>query len=203
LEIARYELKPQEVILDIEKPFQRFPQIETKRLILREIIHTDDEALFSIFSDGEVMRYYNTEPMKKIIESRGLITRFAEGFKKQAVIRWGITTKADGRLIGTCGFHTWDKESFKAEVGYELAQNYWRHGFMSETLRKVIAFGINNLKLNRIEALVQPRNVASKDVLLKLGFAEVGLLTEHRFFKGKYVDMLILSILSKDFAEGV
>lgn len=59
--------------------FQQFPQIETERLILREIKPEDDNDLFRFFSDSEVMKYYNISPLNEIKQARGLISQFSQG----------------------------------------------------------------------------------------------------------------------------
>lgn len=69
---------------------------------------------------------------------------------------------------------------------------------MTEALKAIISFGFKKLGLNRIEAVVQPENVISKNLLNKMGFKEEGLLREYRFFKGNYVNLLMLSILKRE-----
>ncbi|NJP19736.1 MAG: GNAT family N-acetyltransferase, partial [Hydrococcus sp. CRU_1_1] len=61
------------------------------------------------------------------------------------------------------------------------------------------AWGFNFLELNRIEAMVMLENLASMKLLNKLGFSEEGILKEYGFWKGKFHDLRIFSLLKKDY----
>ncbi|MEH6945077.1 GNAT family N-acetyltransferase, partial [Bacillus sp. JJ722] len=62
----------------------------------------------------------------------------------------------------------------------------------------LIQHGFNHFRLNRIEAKVEPTNVASKRLLQKLGFNEEGLLRKYEKAKGQYIDLFMFSILLED-----
>jgi ribosomal-protein-alanine N-acetyltransferase len=49
-------------------------------------------------------------------------------FENNQRIRWGITLRLEGSVIGACGFHGWAKNHFKIETGYELTPEYWQQG---------------------------------------------------------------------------
>jgi ribosomal-protein-alanine N-acetyltransferase len=87
-----------------------FPIIETERLILKEIEVENNKSVFNIFSNEEVMKYYGQFPMKSIEEADNLIKVFNENFQNGKGIRWGILLKEESRIIGTCGYHNWNKE---------------------------------------------------------------------------------------------
>jgi ribosomal-protein-alanine N-acetyltransferase len=69
---------------------------------------------------------------------------------------------------------------------------------MTEVARAVLEFGFNQLQLNKIEAKVDPGNEASIRLLYKLGFQQEGLLRQHEFEKGRYVDLALFSKLQSD-----
>lgn len=179
--------------------FEKFPEIETERLILKEIRPENDKELFTFFSDSEVMRYYNLEPLKKIEQAEKIINMCAKGYENKQVIRWGIYLKKDKKIIGTCGYHNWAKGYFRAEIGYELSKDYWQKGIMSEAVKAIMLFGFNTMGLNRIEALIETPNTASEKLLRKLGFQKEGLLREHAYYKNEFVDLIMFSLLKKDF----
>jgi ribosomal-protein-alanine N-acetyltransferase len=60
--------------------------------------------------------------------------------------------EGDDRVIGTCGYHVWAKPHFRAEIGYELAREYWGQGIMQEAIRSLLTFGFAKMALNRVEA---------------------------------------------------
>jgi [ribosomal protein S5]-alanine N-acetyltransferase len=179
--------------------FATFPEIETERLLLREILPEDGPAIFRIFSDPEVTRYYDLYPYSDLEQAQELIEFFDESFELERAIRWGIVHKEDDELIGSCGY-VWLRQ-YRGEIGYEMASPYWRQGYMSEALNAILEFGYEDLELNRIEALVMRDNVASAGLLRSLGFQEEGLLRQHDFFKGHFHDMRMFSLLREEFIE--
>lgn len=185
--------------MDIENVFKEFPSMETHRLSLKELKENYDKDLFGFFSDSKVMEYYGIKPLETIDDARRLIGKFIDKYRRQLAIRWGISIKEEGKVIGTCGYHNWVKGYSKAELGYELSSTYWQKGIMTEALQKVILFGFKEMNLNRIEALVYPDNFASLELLKKVGFKQEGLLREYAFFKGGFRDLIMLSLLKKDY----
>lgn len=185
--------------VDVETLFSTFPELETERLLLRQLQPEDAADLLRVFGDDEVTRYYDLYSYQSVDEAREMIDFFAESFELERGIRWGIARKQDNVIIGTCGY-VWLRR-FRGEIGYELGRAHWRQGFMSEALDAILAFGFEALDLNRIEALVMLDNVASAGLLRGLGFEEEGVLREHDFFKERFHDMRCFSILRRDFYE--
>jgi ribosomal-protein-alanine N-acetyltransferase len=72
---------------------------------------------------------------------------------------------------------------------------------MTEALRSIIGWGFHSLKLNRIEAMVMIENIASIKLLEKSGFLEEGILREYGFWKGKFHDLRLFSLLKKDYTN--
>lgn len=178
-----------------------FPQLETERLILRELRYTDVEAVHRYLSNPEVTRYLATQS-PRFEETQYLVNFLISLFERDEGFRWGITLKsgdAAGRVIGTCGYHAWAKDHFRAEIGYELAGDYWGRGIMAEAIEALLAFGFEEMALNRIEAMVLVGNKASAGFLEKLGFQQEVLLREYEFVRGKFRDVLLFSLLSKDY----
>lgn len=176
-----------------------FPELETKRLLLREIKQSDSQDIFQYFSSDEVTRFYDVESFTTIKQAEELIQRWKERFENGQVIRWGIALKSDNRIIGTCGFHGWMKQHHKAVLGYELAPEFWRQGCMTEVTQKIVEYGFKNLELNRIEAFVEPENAGSRKLLEKIGFSEEGILKEHYYWKNQFVDNIIYAFLKKEY----
>ncbi len=176
-----------------------FPPLETKNLVLRQIVATDSEAVFELFSDLQVVRFHDVTPFVRLQQAESLVNRWAERFRNQQGIRWGIARKEDNIIIGSCGFGAWNKRCLRAEIGYELAKTHWRQGIMSEALTAVLDFGFQSMELNRIEAMVMMENLPSMKLLQKLGFREEGILREHGFWIGQFHDLKIFSFLKNDY----
>lgn len=176
-----------------------FPLIETERLILRQLRTTDAPDVFHYFSKDEVTQYYDLESFTQAWQAEQLIEKFNKRFENKEGFRWGITFKPEDRIIGTCGFHNWEKEHSRAEIGYELTPEYWQKGIMTEVIRAVLDFGFSKLELNRIEAFIDRDNISSKKLLEKTGFKEEGTLRDYFFEKNRFVDAVIFSVLKSEF----
>lgn len=178
--------------------FEVFPHIETPRLILRELQREDAGAVFRIFSDPEVMKYYDMDIFTSIEQAEALIERQRHRFEQKERFRWGIVLKDSAAIIGTGGYVAWNRMWYNAELGYDLARPYWGQGMMSEAVRAMIQFGFEHMSLNRIEAEVMPENSASIRLLHKLGFQQEGVLRERSFWQGAFHDLVMLALLKKE-----
>ena len=185
---------------DPESVFSQFPQLETQRLLLRQVRPTDAQAIFDYFADPAVTRYYNLDTFISLSQAERMVDSFRRSYREKQAIRWGIVRKrAPERLLGTCGYHHWARHFFKAEIGYELARPFWGQGIMTEALTAMIRMGIARMDLNRIEALVMRGNDASLRLLRKLGFREEGVLRQYGYWKGAFHDLHMMALLQQDF----
>ncbi|MDR4889634.1 GNAT family protein [Fredinandcohnia sp. QZ13] len=172
-----------------------FPKLETERLRLREIVHSDAQGIFDCFSNHDVTRYYGQEPITELKQAEQFVEFFANSYKEKRGIRWGIELKEREGLIGTIGFNAWSPKHKRAEIGYELHPQYWRQGYVSESASKVIEYGFNELRLTRIGAVVFLENKASNDLLAKLGFEKEGVLRNYMYQNGVPHDTNVYSLL--------
>ncbi|WP_205439642.1 GNAT family N-acetyltransferase [Peribacillus alkalitolerans] len=176
-----------------------FPVLHTERFILRKIEESDAQEIFEYFSKDEVTKYYDLESFTNIEQAIELIKRWDKRFEDHQGYRWGIALKESNQLIGSCGYHNWSKEHFKAEIGYEVTPAYWRRGVITEVLEKVLQYGFDEMGLFRIEAYYDPENIASKGSLEKAGFIYEGTLRKSAFEKGRFCDAAVCSILKGEF----
>lgn len=176
-----------------------FPVLHTHRFILRKIEITDSEEVFNYFSKDEVTQYYDLESFTNKSQAVEVINRWASRFEQNEGIRWGIEDKETNKIIGSCGYHNWDKGHFKAEIGFEVTPVYWRKGVMTEVIKPIIQYGFEQMELFRIEAFYDPENIASKSCLEKAGFIFEGILRKSAFEKGKFCDAAVCSILKEEY----
>ncbi|MFB6468157.1 GNAT family N-acetyltransferase [Cytobacillus sp. Hz8] len=184
--------------MDIEVPFETFPILETKRMILRQLDRRDAYSLYRYFSIEEVTKYYDLEPFTTEQQAIDLIKRLSYEYTLGEQIRWGIQWKNSRDIIGTCGLHEIEREHFKAEIGYELHPDYWGKGMMTEVIAKVLEYAFFTMGLNRVEAFYHPLNLASKKVLEKNGFQFEGILRQRLYKKGKFMDVALSAVLKEE-----
>jgi RimJ/RimL family protein N-acetyltransferase len=174
------------------------PTLTTERLVLRWLTDQDVEALFAIFSDPEVMRYWNAPAMTDIQAAHALLARVHAAFTQGTALRWGIVRSTDDRVIGTCVLFHLDEQNRRAEVGYALGRAYWGNGFIQEALTALLDYAFGTLALNRLEAEIDPRNTASVRAAERLGFVREGILRERWLVGGEPSDSLMMGLLRKE-----
>jgi ribosomal-protein-alanine N-acetyltransferase len=182
----------------LEINFSPFPNLETKRLSLRQVNINDVEAILSLRSNDEVMKYIPRPYLKNKEEAMALIAMFDDKIENGIGINWGITYLDEpDKLIGIIGHYRIKPEHFRAEVGYMLFPDHKGKGIVSEALKKVVEYGFNEMKLHSIEAILDPKNKGSEKVLLKNGFVKEAHLIENEYYEGHFLDTMIYSILNK------
>ncbi len=178
--------------------FSHLPTIETERLILRPMRMRDAQDLFAYARDPQVSRHVLWHAHQSIPESRQYLRAARRQYRRGQPCSWAITLRESGRMIGTIGFMWINFEYKSAEVGYSLSREYWNRGIMTEALRRVVAFGFEEMRLNRIEAQHEVDNPASGRVMLHAGMRYEGTLRQRLKNKGKYVDVALYAILKND-----
>lgn len=131
--------------------------------------------MFAIKSDPKVTEAYGAEPHRSIEETK----------------EWAI---------GSCCYWHFDWESKCAELGHELHRSYWGKGIMTEALVSVLAYGLDGVRLNRVEASPLAENAASSVLLLKLGFKHEGNLRQRVFFRGRDANQYYYGLLKSEWS---
>ena len=89
--------------------------------------------------------------------------------------------------------------SQSASLGYWIGEKYSRNGYMKEALQLLIPSLFIDLRLNRIEAATLEENVASKNLLKKIGFKKEGVLRKYLKINGTWRDHILYGLLENDF----
>ena len=106
-----------------------FRELETDRLLLKNISSDDREFIFSQFSDSKVNEFlFDAEPLIDIQGADEIIDFYIQP-EPRWQHRWILVKKDDGIKMGTCGFHCWDIDSEACDVGYDLKQVYQGKGY--------------------------------------------------------------------------
>ena len=150
--------------------FTPFPNFITERLILRQLKIEDENEIFLLRSDEEVAKFLDRPRVKNIDEARQFIYKISDGIAKNEWILWAITLKNENKLIGTICLWNISEEHSNAEIGYELLPHYQGKGIMQEALTIAVEYGFKNMKLQSIEAFVDPDNLASIKLIKRNSF---------------------------------
>jgi ribosomal-protein-alanine N-acetyltransferase len=176
-----------------------FPLIETERLLLRGPKPEDLQHVYRIHSDPEVMRFYGVLPYDSVEKAQKHLDWLYSLHREGKGLRPVITVKGLDTYIGDVGYYDYEQKHHRAEIGYILAKEYWGNGFMSEALEAMLKYGFNEMGLNRVQALIDPRNQASQRVIEKQGFKYEGTFREYELEYGEFVDLDIHSLLKSEY----
>ena len=173
--------------------------VTTERLLLREFVESDWEAVLAYQQDPLYLRY-NEWTSRSAEEVRQFIQMFLNHQKQVPRIKFqfAITLKSTGELIGNCGVRRDSPEAREADMGYELDSNYWGNGYATEAARAVLDFGFSHMKVERVSAWCLADNVGSARVLEKIGMDVERRMREHQYFKGRWWDTLCYAILREE-----
>ncbi len=113
-----------------------------------------------------------------------------------------ICLNGNGAIAGTRNLSQIFTGNFRsAYLGYLLGESYAGKGFMSEAVGLTLKFAFKILKLHRIEANVQPENIASINVLRRAGFSNEGFSPKYLKINGRWRDHEQWAIIVDDWRK--
>lgn len=184
------------------RPFAEFA-LPAPRVTLRFLTAADAPAIYGIFSDRDVMRFWSRPPMTDLHEANAHVQDVCAGYCSGDNLQLALERNSDGVLIGTCTLFHFHWVSRRAELGYALARAAWGQGLMHEALRTLVNHAFDGLDLNRLEADIDPRNASSARTLARLGFVKEGHLRERWVVNGEVSDTDLYGLLRIDWPARV
>lgn len=169
-------------------------EIITPRLLLKSITPAIIHSLFEEKTKEEIIAFFETDE----IGYNDLKNKHEKGMETHRISMFYflLFDKETHKIIGECGFHSWNKTHNRAELFYSLRNEiHKRKGLMTEAVIKVLDFGFNELELHRIEALVANWNIASVKLLEHFEFIKEGTMREDYIVDGKYENSECYSLL--------
>ena len=153
--------------------FDEMPYIEGERLILREIVDADAEALSRFAHDEEIYRLLPTFLYEqRYDDAHVVIERMrAECFDTKESILLAICPREDPqKMLGIAEFYAYEPRKPKASIGYRLSREYWHQGIATEVAGMLKSYLLDKVHMRTITAHVICENVASARALEKNGF---------------------------------
>jgi ribosomal-protein-alanine N-acetyltransferase len=106
-----------------------------------------------------------------------------------------IIRLTDGALIGGININNITRGAAQfASLGYWLDADHQGQGYMAEAVRLIIAYAFDELKLHRLNAGCLAHNTRSRNLLLKLGFAEEGFAEKYLEINGAWQDHVLFGL---------
>lgn len=146
--------------------------IETERLLLRELLPTDDIGMFELDSDPEVHKYLGSKPLTDIAQSREMIAAIRKQYIENGIGRWAVILKETNEFLGWSGLklekNTNGHDRFY-DLGYRFIPKHWGKGYGYESAQAFVDFGFNEMKLDMIYACFEHGNTGSQRIMEKCG----------------------------------
>ena len=146
--------------------------LRTERLLLRRPTLDDLEAWHAIYVDAEEVWF--GAPRSSIDENREKLVRQIAHHEEHGFGFFLVELLDSGEPIGAAGLQHLDGGP-EVEVGYRFLKEHWGRGYATESALASLAFGFDELGLERIVAVALESNTASRRVLEKCGLREIGL----------------------------
>jgi RimJ/RimL family protein N-acetyltransferase len=144
--------------------------LETPRLLLRHLVMDDLDALFALYDDEAVRRYF-PEGRLTYEETREELEWFLNGHPSHPELGlWATIYRETGEFIGRCGLLPWTIDGrHEVEVAYLLDKKFWGQGLATEAAQALVQYGFEHLQLSRLICLIDRENEASIRVATKIG----------------------------------
>ena len=153
------------------------PVVTTDRLVLRGWEPGDIDRYAAMCADPEVMRYLGAgKPLSRAEVEKRVRSDFVEEWDHWGQGHWVVATRDNNDFIGYCALLLWKEGTPEAtpEVAYGFARSAWGKGLATEAARAAIQWGMDRFDWTSVAGLTHPDNVASQQVLTKLGMTFTG-----------------------------
>ena len=146
--------------------------LETQRLLFRHFEPGDLDALYALYRDPEIRRYFPDGTLT-LEETREELEYYLQGHPRHPELGlWAAIEKATGRLIGRCGLLPWKLDGQdEVEIAYMIEKSRWGQGLGTEAAQGIRDYAYQKLGLGRLVCLIVAENMASKRVAEKIGMA--------------------------------
>ena len=174
--------------------------LATDRLVLRAYRPADWRAVHRFNTKPAWYRYLPIEPQTPAT-TKAFIRDCLEDENRSPRRRFilAVTLGQAGTVIGGIRIEIMSLANRTGSLGYTIDPAHWGRGYATEATRRLVAFGFDDLRLNRIEATCHPDNLGSVRVLEKLGMGREGYMRQHLRVRGRWLDGLLYSVLADEF----
>ena len=149
-------------------------RLETERLILRDYNLNDFRTCHAYARDPAVCEYCSWGP-NTVEVTQNFIEMQVREAAEEPRLNFGlaIVEKSTGLHFGGVGLRRSSLQDQEADLGYVLAKSFWGQGFATEACQKILEFAFLEKGFRKITALVLPDNLASINVIEKMGMRKV------------------------------
>ncbi|HHF3067902.1 TPA: GNAT family N-acetyltransferase [Vibrio diabolicus] len=175
-------------------------EIETKRLIIRDMTPNDEDAFVAMSQDAKYQRFYDEsdcDPNKYRELTRLFIAQASE--KPRKSYQLAVERKVSGEFVGTVCLRLEDNQ--QASMGCAFSRVSQGNKLSHEAALALADFGFSELGVHRIYAETISKNLPAIKLCKSLGMRQEAHFREHRFFKGQWWDTVVLAVLRAEWGK--
>lgn len=105
----------------------------------------------------------------------------------------------DAEMLGFLNLSRIDRRAASAEIGLLIDPEHWGRGYGHDALVAAVAYAFEDLRIHRLQADILSINFPSKRLFENLGFIQEGVRREAVFLSGRYLDIDVYGLLSREF----
>ncbi len=143
--------------------------LETERTIMRKLTKGDANDFYALNLDREVLKFTGDKSFENLQTAIDFLTNYDQ-YEKYGVGRLAVIEKETSKFLGWCGLK-FNEDKNEYDIGFRFYKKYWNKGFATETAKKCVDFGLNELKIEKIVGRAMKENIGSIKVLEKIGMA--------------------------------
>lgn len=174
-------------------------RVNGNKVFLRYVAHEDFDEMLAMFRESR--KFYRgliNPPL-----DRESFTAYVDRNLDEANECFVICRKSDDKIVGAINLSQIFRKAFQnAYLGYSLGVKYTGNGFMTEAVELILRHAFKNLKLHRVEANVQPENIASIAVFRRCGFTKEGFSEKYLKISGRWSDHERWAIVKENWRKG-
>jgi ribosomal-protein-alanine N-acetyltransferase len=157
--------------------------IQTARLALRQLQTSDAKAYFELSQNDGFRRFQISNYRRSSIkDAEQWIDKISAYHQRNGTGVIGVFDKKDSQLIGLCALkYLEDEGKSPIELMYRIDDRHWGQGYGFEIGQALISYAFTEMKLEKLVATVDPRNIPSKRILAKLGFRFLDMIKIESF----------------------
>lgn len=177
-------------------------QIETERLLIRNLKTEDLSDFYTYRSNPEVTKYQGFDVFS-MDEAEVFIAAQKDKIFGNAGewVQYGIENRETGRLIGDCAIKLNLYDIRIGEIGISISPTEQKKGYAKEVLKAILDFLFSIEDFHRVTETVDAENAASIQLLKSVGFRQEGHFIENIFFKGKWGNEYQYAMLKKEWLQ--
>ena len=176
--------------------------LETERLLLRQLTIDDTETVYNNWTnDDEVTEYLTWPTHKDISVTKNVLENWIKEYSKNDFYQWAIVLKEINEPIGTISVVNKKDKTKMVEMGYCIGKQWWNKEITTEALSAIIKYFFEEVKVNRIQAFHDVRNVSSGKVMMKCGMKFEGLLRQAGLNNSGISDHALYAIILEDYSK--